>query len=545
MDDTTTPIQKALWCDSDIGHLKDVGKGEGNLTELELKTILRRYNLRDGLVIIGRMSSAAFNDNSEHRIGKAAVREPKTGVFITQFALAYLANALITSGGNDYRSKQIGDKQNLLTLLNVYSNDLIAPELKRDKTVPFTRKDLVSSLVRMHAEQFEYQFDYRNLIARTIVIFTDIANSITPEKFEPLNTIFEREVELSFQDYLTLVMAVWSSTQELATFRKEVLTTANIPSMQSAFTEEKIENFLKMLSTDYETFRRIDTEANTNLDPVFTKYRFNPLLIYPIIKTDKNMTDPYVVPNTLCLFKKGFGGLYWWFHRYFEISGNQLAFRTYYGKLFEQYAGIVLKHMYGDSNVHPEVLYPKGKFFDWWVQKDSKIYLFEIKAYQFALPTKQTGDPQAIVKEVKSKIVETVVQVYKRISEIEKYKELAVFKDKEIIPVVVFMEIPLVSGHLYKEMVQDELELLEKDFTGIKDLKIHLLNIEELELYQSVVDKVSLEEVFNRYEKDLSQGFISTIHTELGGTPRNDYLDKVCMDFLNRMTGDVVPGKGV
>ena len=77
---------------------------------------------------------------------------------------------------NDYKSKQIGNRQNLLTLLNIYSNDLVIPESQRDGA-PFTHKDMMSTMVRMHAEQFEYQFDYLNFIARNIVIFTEIIKS--------------------------------------------------------------------------------------------------------------------------------------------------------------------------------------------------------------------------------------------------------------------------------------------------------------------------------------------------------------------------------
>ena len=177
--DMSEPPKTPLWVNADIGSLKDIGQGEGQLTEEQLRNVLRRYNLRNGLVVLGRASNIVFNDKSDSRLGKAASRDPQTGVFVTQFGLAYLANMLLISGANDYKDgKEIGDRQNLLCLLNVYSNDLIAPELQRDKSVPFTQRDFASTMVRMHAEQFEFQFDYVNLVARTIAIYTDIINSV-------------------------------------------------------------------------------------------------------------------------------------------------------------------------------------------------------------------------------------------------------------------------------------------------------------------------------------------------------------------------------
>ena len=63
---------------------------------------------------------------TKNKIGGAAYNDP-SGVIITQFGLAYLANMLLISGSNDYKNKEISDRQNLLTLMNIYSNDLVAP----------------------------------------------------------------------------------------------------------------------------------------------------------------------------------------------------------------------------------------------------------------------------------------------------------------------------------------------------------------------------------------------------------------------------------
>lgn len=539
--------QTVLWANSDIGAIKDIGKGEGLLTAEQLMSVMRRYNLRNGLIIFGRASNLVFNAKGENSIGKSLYRDPITGMFVSQFGLAYLANMLLISGANDYKDgKEIGDKQNLLTLLNIYSNDLIAPELKRDDGLPFTNRDMASTMVRMHAEQFEFQFDYVNLVARAIVIYGDIINSVAPTQFEPFMVIFERETGLTFEDYFVLVMAVWTASQKTATFRKEALTEAQIPSMQTALTDEKVTNFLKILSIDYKIFREIDNERNSDLDPVFTKYRFNPLYLYPIIKTDKEPTDPYVVPNTLCLFKKGFGGLYWWFHRYFEAQSKQIDFRNYFGEVFEQYVGKILKEMYGEKNVHSEIVYPKGKFIDWWVEHNGTIYLFEAKAYQFALPTKQTGDNELLVKEVKTKVVKSIKQVYERLSEINTYEELTYFRGKKLVPVVIFLEIPLASAHLYRELINDELEELEKNgLKGIKDAKIRLLNIEELELYSGAVGKIPLEDVFAKYENNMAEGFLSTISKEIGALPRNKYLENVYRRFWDRMSGGTIPDEEI
>jgi len=541
----SSQFPKNILCgDSDISELKN--RPEGTITENELKEVLRRYNLRDGLILLGRVSVRAFNDKSENAIGKASVRDPATGIFITQFALAYLANTLITSGANDYKSKQISNKENLLILLNIYSNCLIFSEIKRNEAETVTKKDVASTMIRLYGEQLEYQFDFMQFVSRTLVIFMDIIDTVPPGRFEPLNAIFERETGLTFRDYFILVLGVWAVSQQTGTFRKEALTEAQIPSMCSIFTDEKVSNLLKILSIDYKRFREEDELANENLEPVFTKTRFNPLIVYPIIKTDSSSGDPYVIPNTLAFLKKGYGGLYWWFHRYFENNGKQQDFRNYFGEVFEQYVGRILKNTYGENEVHPEISYPKGKFIDWWVERNKTIYIFEVKAYQFSLPTKQTGDIELVAKEVKSKIVKSIKQVYKRLSEIDSYEELAIFRNKKIVPVVVFMEIPLVSGHIYKELIEEELCAIEqedKNMMGITGAKIHFVNIEELEYYADAVDKIPIEEVFAKYEDDIKEGFISILYKELGRSPKNEYLSKVYNDFWREVTSRTSDGE--
>ena len=110
---------RPLSCEADISELH--GKADGSVTEEELRQLLRRYNLRDGLISLGRVSLFIFNDQSENKIGKTAYRDPATTAIATQFALAYLATALINSGANDYKAKLLSAKDNVLTKTQPYS----------------------------------------------------------------------------------------------------------------------------------------------------------------------------------------------------------------------------------------------------------------------------------------------------------------------------------------------------------------------------------------------------------------------------------------
>ncbi len=535
--ETTLPPD-VLYVNWDISEL--LNKPEGMVTEEELKRILGRYELRSGLILLARISSLIFHTRNKNRIGKTGYRDPSTGVFVTQFALAYLANILIASRSNDYKyKKQLSDRQNLLALCNLYSNGLIYPKIEREPGFIPTKEDILPLLVRMHTEQMDTQFNPVNLISRSLVIFTEVINEVAPSKFGNLSKVFEKETGLSITEYYFLVMAIISAAQATGTFRKEMLTEAAIPSMKALLTDAKVSAFLEILSTDYWSFRNEDLKLNTSLDPQDTKNRFNPLQLYPIIQTDIPSADPYVIPNMVWMLRRGFWGIYWWFHRHFEQTGKQQDFRTYFGAVFEEYTGGILKDIYGEKNVHPEINYPKGKFIDWWVKKLWKVYLFEVKAYQFPLNTKQTGEIDKLKEEIRRKVVGSIRQMYDRISEIKDYKELRIFKWRKIVPVIIFLEMPLISSDLYEELIASELDILEKaGRKGIKKMKVHLLNIEELELYESVSSKISLERVFKKYENKPSDGFLSVVQKVKGKEPMNNkYLGKKYNDFWQSMTG--------
>jgi len=532
-----TPIlnKRRPIADKDIVNLHNIHRKKGvYVTEEDLKNVLRRYNLRDGLITLGKKSIGIFNSKDKNKIGRAVYLDPDTGGYISQFALAYLANILLISGANDYKSKYISQKDNLLTLCNTYSNCLIDPAL----TSAYKLNDqdtLLSFMIRIDFEQIEYQFDPLYMMARTLVIFNELLSVINPERFEPLSDIFQRETGLNIYDYLMLCFLIYAGSLNTATFDTNKLTNADIPNLKDLLAEEKIVKFLKILKADYKSFREEDSLANEKLDPLFTKTRFNPLLVYPVIETDvKHYGDQYVIPNILAYIKKAYGGLYWWFHRYFEDQGRQQDFRNYFGYVFQEYVGRILKGIYGLENVHGEINYGNGlKFIDWWIEKDNKIYLFQSKANQFALLSKQTGDKEIIFKNEIKKITDAIEQVYKRIQDIPKYVELKIFKDKELLPFIVFLDIPFITDHLFEPWIKEGLKEIEqeKGIIGLKDFKIFLMNIEDLEYYDEAANFIGLEEVFRKIKIDIGEDFLSIVAKAKGGKLRNRYLDKVYRDF--------------
>jgi hypothetical protein len=332
----------------------------------------------------------------------------------------------------------------------------------------------------------------------------------------------------------------FAGSREKSVFDASYLSNSNIPNFESIFTEGKVNNFLSILSTDYKQFRTLDEQMNNDLDPVFTKNRFNPLFISPFIKEELNSKTIYIMPSTTAFVHKILGGIFWWFNNYFEENSGDaklhLEYRKYFGEIFEKYVGLILKDIYGDRNTFSEIAYSKmnKKFIDWHVEKGNKCYLFEAKANQFSLLSRRTGDIGLLINNELKKVTESIVETFKNVRDIEIYDELKKFRDKEIIPIIVFLEIPLVSTGIYKEKIDKLLlEIETKDnLVGLKDFKYYLLNIEELELYSEVKDLVEIENVFEDIKGDMNQGLTSYM-TKInnGDKLKNKFLDKIYESF--------------
>lgn len=458
--------------DNDIGKFLAV-KENGEVTEQEFKSSLKKYSLRDNLILIGDFSRYVFHGNTDG-LGRIGYHEENTNIIISQFSLGYIASMLILSGAcNNSGDNFKNNPYSLFALCNVYNNKLINPDLVKISkgAKKFDNDDFISFMVRLWYEQMSnFQFSQIYLMSRNIVFFFDLAKKIVPDKFDMLSDIFLKENRITLEEYLQIGFGFFVGTKDRIVFSVSYLAAARIPEFEDIYTGEKVNNFLNIVVADYKEFKRVDAALNRGLDPVYTKNRFNPLFVFPVIKENSNGQDIYIIPNVSAYVYKIYNGVYWWFYDYFETTGREkkmhLHFRTYFGKIFEQYVGLILGDIYGSANVCPERSYSGGNnaFTDWHIIKGNKCYLFEAKAYQFALLSKQTGDLETVISNELKKIAEAVKEIFKNIKDVDQYEELKDLRGKVFVPVIVFLEIPLASSAMYKEKVKELLsEMEEKD----------------------------------------------------------------------------------
>lgn len=511
-------------------------KEELDVSEAELFNAIKGYKLDETLEQFALISKKIFDNaypEEWHRMGRGGIQHP-SGVFLTQFALEYLASAMILSGSNNWKNESVKNRDNMLGLFNVYQNGLI-----QEVSV---KSGVANLLIPMYFQQFVSQAEPKDVFTRQWYLFYKIDTRLKDKTFDSLNDVFLKEVGITMLEYTKLCFVIFATILTFPRFNIGKLTGANISGLNDVLDEAKMSIFLNLVSADYDTFRKLDSKINEKLDPRYTKTRFNPLWLKPIIRMAEN---DFLAPSMTAYMTSTFKGLFWWFDAYFrkQSRGKGDDFRSYFGTLFEEYAGDVIKDIYGENKVSPQIGYGSkqrsGLFFDWIVDTEKKTFLFEIKGYQFPLEVLQKGDPENVRREVTNKIIKTIIQMYKRVRDVEDFDELKHLKGRNLIPIAVFYDIPLISTPMYQESILPALKDLNNIHPGIKDFKYYMLSIEELEDYYYVSDKVDIDVILQEANISSQTGFRAELSKAGSGDPitRKNILDRGFNEYCSEVIG--------
>lgn len=507
---------------------------ELKVTEDDFCDALKGYKLDESLIVLGEISKILFDANfKENELWKKEktgfIIHKVSGQFVTEFAVEYIVNLFLICGSNNFKSLSLKDKDNILGIFSIYHNCIVHPPFKNN---------LVSLLIPMYLQQLSSQADIKDVLTRQILIFSKVLNEHSGPNKVDLNQYLIDETGMSIQDYTMLTFILLAAILESPRFNIGKFTEAKEEPLKTILTNEKMEAILKMLSATPAELRAIDQLYNSKLPPENTKSRYNPLWQKPIVKLGDN---DFVVPSTSAYKKGALTGLYWFFENRLKTK-----FRDYFGTLFEEYVGLIIKDTYDAQDIEPGILYGSKKdareFFDWIVNDKGAYILFETKAYQFPFYVLQTGDLDSVRKEILKKVVGTIRQMYERVQDIQKYSELEKFKGMDLRCVAVFYDIPFISTNTYDEDIKAALNGMDSKYPGIKDFKYTLISVDELENYQYVKSCVTIEEVAERARKTPGAGFtseISAIYKENNLDPKvaRNLLDKKFDEFFSEDMG--------
>jgi hypothetical protein len=523
----------------------------------ELKSLLGKYNLKQTLALIANYSAYVFNHPDLR--GQVALYDPKTKIYISQFALAYLANTLLLSGANDC-NKAIFQYDEIIALCGAYTeklDDQSTQELIEDLA---GHDALTMFIIRNDYEQQSFRVScIADLITRELVFWKELSLKLINENFISIdfNGIFKQSTGLTLEQYIVIGFSIFT----VIVNKEDGKGTFNIENLIAIDKDlkEKIENvvnidnlkaFLKIISTNYSGFKK--EYSKLNLLPKFKsnpdKHCFNPLWLFPVIETNRTKDFTHVVPSIPIYIKTIFSGLYWWFHRYYENVRNQSKdlrqdpvddFRKQFGRIFQEYVGMILKQTFGNSNVIREFNYgskqASSDFIDWTVIQGEKAYIFEVGAIQFdldirLLPTKTKLDlfiEKMIIKKIKQLKKQMNNITAKNINDSYKYQHdtLTILRSKKIIPVLIVLDVPFCSAELYKRRIQAIVQANPEEHKDLIEFNnYNILGIDELEKFDSVITKCDLEDLFLSYKGDPQNGFRSSIFKIEGYNDKNRFL---------------------
>jgi hypothetical protein len=530
----------------------------------ELKSLLRKYNLRQTLALIAQYSAIVFNHSDAK--GQVALYDPPTKVFIGQFALAYIANTLLLSGATD-SSNKLMQHDELKVLCATYIEklkDQSIPELIED----FDGHDALTLIIIKNAnEQQSFRIDcIADLVARELIYWKTLVPKLISNKSININfnMIFQQETGLTLEEYIVIGLSIFTVIANKQD-GKGIFNIENLTAIDKELKEKigKVVNvnnlkaFLKIMSTNYSGFKKEDSKLN--LLPKFKfnpdKHRFNSLWSYPVIETDRTKGFTHIVPSIPIYIKTVFGGLYWWFHRYYEKLRDQSKnpdkdlvddFRKQFGCIFQEYVGMILGQTFGASSVIREFRYgPKNAsfdFLDWTVIQGDKAYVFEVSAIQFDLDIRLLPTKTKLDLFVEKMIIKKIKQLKKQMNNITatntdgsyKYQHdtLSILRSKKIIPILVVLDVPFCGAELYKRRINTIVKSNPEEHDSLIDFDdYNILGIDELEKFDSVATKCDLEKLFLSYKGDPENGFISSISKIEGYNAENKFLREKYFEY--------------
>ncbi len=510
--------------------------GKNFINEEQFKGALRDFDQKDSLINLGIISGRIYvgiDHPQWERLGKGLIRHKIIGLFVHQSAIEYIANLFIISDFNKTASDSIKSKDNVLGLFNVYNNSLVIGSIES--------RSILSIMVAMWQEQFRSQSNDLQAFGRAIYLFEENSDiKIVNEK--TLGEIFIEKTGLTIEQYLNvgLILFAFALTHPSITIADLA---SEAPNFNKVVNNDLMQKYLAIHAGTIDELKALDQAQNKDLNPKNTKNRFNPLWVKPMIKTSGNT---YIVPSITTYIQALFTGLYWQFDELFmneKLGPNipKTTFRDAFGKqMFEPYVGKVLKDIYGEEAVRPEITYskPEKAFTDWVVVDGNDAYLVEVKAYQFPFKTLQTGDLELIAKEITKKLIQdTVTKINKKVLDIETAPELAFLKGKNIIPVVVTYNVPLIDTSMYRKNIPTVVD--EDSRKAFEAFQGYFMNIADLEYFGCVSGLAKLKDMLKAVQ-DKDANFLSEVmkmykENKLTNKPMSERKYEEKMDYIQEM----------
>lgn len=504
----------ANFTDKNLVKLRQKADGD-KLKEQAILDELKKYNLKDALISIGKIYQSMYHSIKQKDIRVFAGKHPNFDFLLRVDSLTKLAHLFIKSGANDYKRNLISKNMDAnITWLNVIISNHC------EEKIPINNETVLNYLCILYYEQIELQKSIKNSMCRNYLIYE-----------EEFGELFKNFTKLTLQEYfyLCFILIVYLNTNYPYFYKNDLLNIVKggkIPLCSDSL----FANFIDFLSIDYKTYREKIKSSNN----------FMPIQQYPIIKTTQFGNEFCMVPVPPYLIEKVYNGIFFDFE---NMYSSKIKFREKFGLVFEKYVGKFIQYYATNANILSEkqVSYIKNKsdayFTDWTVIEKDIVYAIEVKSISMPL-----CDVYNITTEdfVKKHILKAYKQIITKINDVDMCEELSFLKDKKIVPIIVFRNVPYINSKIFYSMgieniLENHIKKCPKDEfikKYLQEKNIYTFNIDEFEMYWINRNLFSINALFETISKDSSESIDSLMKQNKHFEYKNPLFDKIYEEII-------------
>ena len=426
-------------------------------TENDFKEFASKFNRLNTLKKICSLASELFN---KHEVVSIFGDVPVLGDILCDFAYRVIKYC------DESGQINMSDSQIVLALRMCHKLfDKIFEKTQNEEEV----------LTKVCYRQFPFQQNQTlfNNLTRNIYLYTDLWSCV-PEA-QSINILREIEDEMGLPYDYALYFAYMLMGKDSHFWILEEGEVNKINQITGlSFTVEFHRNFAKWCSGTYENILGQD-----NLLPPFVRYPIIATNATPLAGKDK----VFLVVSQHLLHDKLTSGLYFHLIDRFNEGNKKNKFKEIFGHVFQEYIGKLLRYYFNTWKVIPEIKYKKeGRkvqdSVDWFIKKDDKMIMIEVKQSSIFLKAKQNPSIPEIISDLKKTVIRAVEQLNATEEDIRvnNHPELCEFNNVKSFVKLIVVNDPLYNAnYLVKKIMSKE----------VTDLKFQIININEFEILLS------------------------------------------------------------
>jgi hypothetical protein len=406
---------------------------------------------------------------------------PGSAVYIGPWTIAFLAKtAILHSSENMHRWLKAED---IVCLAYMYEN---LKDAGSDERIDSLDK-AYGLLVRLRSEQVGYQEAKYNVIPRAKLMFIDAPRLVARPPFD-LESMWLAESGMTIEKFMAVGFAYFAGALQFSQMDRYFPASGV---MKDKISQEECDLFLKRVAASYNEFRELSA-ANSADDPMYIKSEFNVLLQRPLIIGPRRegmlCPVPHLIPPRIT-------------EGIFHDIANSLTrqqrnqFFSFFGYIFEEYVGILLRSMYGDAVIH-EPSYIRGRQHqegpDWIVFEEDTAILFECRSSRLALDTRIYGDIEGIKSDFQRMFIRTLKKYPQKIQELRDGLTPVDINGITQFRAVVVLYDRVAFERLYRDIADSE---LARD--GMPTFDYSLMDISDLEVLAGWCPEVSMRSILD------------------------------------------------